>query len=139
LALKGYLDFELEARCAELTVKPLQQIVAAGRSRWKIENETFNTLKNQGYEFEHNFGHGNKNLSNNFAMLMMLAFLVDQLQEMKCSLFQSALFKVYSKKSRLWTKIKAVYEFFPIEFQSWSEFLEFFIDPKPWVRRPNSS
>ena len=24
-----------------------------GRSRWKIENETFNTLKNQGYHFEH--------------------------------------------------------------------------------------
>ena len=28
----------------------------AGRCRWKIENETFNTLKNQGYNFEHNYG-----------------------------------------------------------------------------------
>jgi hypothetical protein len=27
----------------------------AGRARWKIENETFNTLKNQGYNFEHNY------------------------------------------------------------------------------------
>ena len=31
---------------------------AGGRARWKIENETFNTLKNQGYNFEHNYGHG---------------------------------------------------------------------------------
>jgi hypothetical protein len=23
-----------------------------GRARWRIENETFNTLKNQGYNFE---------------------------------------------------------------------------------------
>ena len=39
------------------------QLMRVTRSRWKIENETFNTLKNQGYHFEHNFGHGNKNLS----------------------------------------------------------------------------
>ena len=34
--------------------------MCAGRARWRIENETFNTLKNQGCEFEHNFGHGRK-------------------------------------------------------------------------------
>ena len=55
-------------------IKQVQKIIQGGRARWKIENETFNTLKNQGYEFEHNFGHGNKNLSSVFAMLMMLAF-----------------------------------------------------------------
>jgi hypothetical protein len=37
----------------------------AGRCRWKIENECFNTLKNQGYHLEHNYGHGQKNLSYN--------------------------------------------------------------------------
>jgi len=42
----------------------------------RIERETFNTLKNQGYNFEHNYGLG-KNLSMVFAMLMILAFLVD--------------------------------------------------------------
>ena len=29
-------------------------LMRGGRARWKIENETFNTLKNQGYNFEHN-------------------------------------------------------------------------------------
>jgi hypothetical protein len=60
------------------------QIMRGGRARWKIENETFNTLKNQGYHFEHNFGHGEKNLSVVFALLMMLAFLVDQTQQVAC-------------------------------------------------------
>jgi hypothetical protein len=33
------------------------------------DNETFNTLKNQGYHIEHNYGHGEKNLSMMFFML----------------------------------------------------------------------
>jgi hypothetical protein len=28
-------------------------MVRGARARWKIENETFNTLKNQGYHIEH--------------------------------------------------------------------------------------
>ena len=34
------------------------ELAACGRARWKIENETFNVLKNNGYHLEHNFGHG---------------------------------------------------------------------------------
>jgi hypothetical protein len=47
-------------------------LMRGGRARWKIENETFNTLKNQGYHFEHNDGHGEQNLSVVLATLMML-------------------------------------------------------------------
>lgn len=79
-----------------------------GRARWKTENETFNTLKNQGYHFEHNFGHGQHYLSVIFANLMMLAFLVDQIQEAACALFQAALQKVGSK-TRLWEKIRSYF------------------------------
>jgi len=52
----------------------VNQIMRGGRARWRIENETFNPLKNQGYHFEHNFGHGYQHLSVVFAVLMMLAF-----------------------------------------------------------------
>ena len=62
----------------------------AGRARWRIENETFNTLKNQGYHFEHNFGHGEQRLSTVFAYRMMLAFLIDQIQQRSCRLFRAA-------------------------------------------------
>ena len=90
-------------------------LMRGGRARWKTENETFNTLKNQGYHFEHNFGHGEQFLSVIFANLMMLAFLVDQVQEAACHLFQAALAKVGSK-IRLWEKMRAY--FLTIDFDS---------------------
>lgn len=67
----------------------------------RTENETFNTLKNQGYHFEHNFGLGKEHLSEVFAMLTMLAFLVDQAQQLCSPLFQAALEKAGSKRA-LW-------------------------------------
>lgn len=64
-------------------------LMRAGRSRWRIENETFNTLKNQGYHFEHNYVlNGYKNLCSVFTMLMVLAFLVNQVQELCCNLYK---------------------------------------------------
>lgn len=105
----------------EITKKNACQIMKGGRGRWKIENETFNTLKNQGYKFEHNFGHGSKNLSVNFALLMMLAFLVDQAQEIGCQLFQAVLEKK-GRKIRLWNTIKSY--FHTLFFDSWKMLLE---------------
>jgi hypothetical protein len=73
-----------------LSEQNVYKIMRAGRARWRIENETFNTLKNQGYNFEHNYGHGKKHLCTNFAMLMFLAFAVDQIQLIACKSFQEA-------------------------------------------------
>ncbi len=83
-------------------------IMQGGRKRWAIENETFNTLKNQGYNFEHSYGHGKDNLATNFAFLMMLAFLVDQVQELSCRTFQKVLKKMGTKK-RLWSEIRSFF------------------------------
>ena len=74
----------------EITPKKVAKIVRGGRARWKIENETFNTLKNQGYCLEHNYGHGEENLATNFGVLTFLAFLVDQIQALGCPLFKEA-------------------------------------------------
>ncbi|MGH7868171.1 MAG: transposase, partial [Candidatus Dormibacteraceae bacterium] len=83
-------------------------IKCGGRARWKIENEAFNTLKNQGYHFEHNYGHGEKNLSVIFALLMMLAFMVDQVQQLSNALFQAAWEKCGSKRE-LWERIRSAF------------------------------
>jgi hypothetical protein len=96
-------------------------IMRGGRARWKVENETFNTLKNQGYHFEHNFGHGKKNLSVVFAALMMLAFLVDQVQQLACELFQAVLEKKGSRK-RLWEHMRALFK--TIELKSMTQLFE---------------
>ena len=37
-------------------------IVQDGRSRWSVENGSYNILKNYGYHGEHNFGHGDNYL-----------------------------------------------------------------------------
>lgn len=84
------------------------------RARWKIENETFNTLKNQGYHFEHNFGLGKKHLSEVFVLLMMLAFLIDQIQQLCCPLFQAA-WKSWKTKRSLWEKVRSKFHEFHIE------------------------
>jgi hypothetical protein len=87
--------------------------VRGGRARWRIENETFNTLKNQGYHFEHNYGHGYKHLAVVFALLMLLAFLVDQVQQ-KCNpLFRLAWERKGSKRE-LWEAVRQLFTSFAV-------------------------
>jgi hypothetical protein len=97
------------------------QLMRAGRARWKIENETFNTLKNQGDNFEHNDGHGEQTLSVVFATLMMLAFLVDQTQQLCCALFRAVWTKLGSKRL-LWERMRAL--FYDYRLESMRELLE---------------
>ena len=54
----------------------VEDIAACARARWKIENETFNVLINNGYHLEHNFGHGKQHLAMIFATLNLLAFAI---------------------------------------------------------------
>ncbi|RLD50174.1 MAG: transposase [Bacteroidetes bacterium] len=92
----------------KLKIKNVYDIMRGGRARWKIENETFNTLKNHDYHFGHNYGHGKKNLSVNLALLMMLAFLIDQTLEISCNLFRGAL-KENGARIRLWSEIRELF------------------------------
>lgn len=96
-------------------------LMRGGRARWKIENETFNTLKNQGYHFDHNFGHGQQHLSVVFAMLMILAFLVDHVQQIACPLFQAVLRKE-ACRTRMWEHVRAL--FYSVDWTSMTQIFE---------------
>ena len=112
-------------------------IVRGGRARWHIENETFNTLKNQGYQFEHNFGHGNNNLSVIFALLMMLAFLVDQTMQLCDPLFTAAL-KHVRRKIRLWENVRSIFRY--VQVTSMRQLFELMLaDYKATLPPANSS
>jgi hypothetical protein len=104
-----------------VTKRNVFHLMRGGRARWKIDNETFNTLKNQGYHFEHNYGHGEQHLSVVFAMLMMLAFLVDQAQQLCCALFQAVWAKLGSKRL-LWERMRAL--FYDYAFASMRQLFE---------------
>ena len=98
----------------------IQSLIRGGRARWKIENETFNTLKNQGYGFEHNYGHGKKNLCTVMSFLMLLAFLIDQAQQLRCKLFQQAK-EVRGTFLGLWECMRTYFsDFF---WKTWEDFL----------------
>src|SRR5712691_2168173 len=79
-----------------------------GRARWKMAHATCHTLENQGYNFEHNDGHGTHNLSVVFATVMLLAFLVDQTPQFCWALFQAVWTKRGSKRL-LWERMRALF------------------------------
>lgn len=104
-----------------ITQTNIYKLMRGGRCRWKVENETFNALKNLGYNFEHNYGHGKEYLSTVFCLLMMLAFLIDQVQEVACGLFRAA--KKHARTYReLWETMRVLFRY--IEMFSWEDFYQ---------------
>lgn len=88
-------DGEVTYRNSFITDMPLDrgtiaEFAAAGRARWKIENEAFNTLKTKGYNLEHNFGHGKQNLAAVLATLNLLAFACHTVCELGGRAWQAA-------------------------------------------------
>ena len=114
-----------------------KQPLRGGRARWKIENETFNTLKNQDYPLEHNYGHGKQHLATNFGLLMILAFLVNQVQELWCATFQAAR-KARGSRTSLWQRMRSLFTGYYIE--SWRQFFEALIHgPTSYPLQPDTS
>ena len=92
-------DFEIDRELLMPTVR-------AGRARWRMENETFNALKNQGCNLAHSQCHGRRNPVSVPALLMLPAFLIDQVQELCCPAFQAARRTVRSRAT-LWHRMRA--------------------------------
>ena len=111
-----------------LTKNNLTLVARAGRARWKIENETFNTLKNLGYNLEHNYGHGKKHLSTIFCMLMIAAFLIDQIQDLTSDLFKRCK-EIAGTYRCLWETMRSFFRYFC--FPSWEDFFLIIARQKP--------
>jgi len=108
-------------------------LVKGGRARWKIENETFNTLKNQGYHIEHNFGHGQQSLSMNFLMLNLLAFYIHQILDLADNLYQKVRYEKFTSRLEFWNQLRCTFRI--LLFDSWEHMLSFIYDP-PMERAP---
>lgn len=106
--------------------KNVAQLVKGGRTKWKIENETFNTLKNQGYHIEHNYGHGKKNLSYVFFLMNLLAFFMHQIFALTDFLYEKCRNK-FSAKKEYWNQLRCTFRVFFLT--SWVELLKFIIKP----------
>src|SRR3954449_667931 len=97
-----------------LAADDVRQVARGGRTRWRIENETFDTLTNQGYHFEHNYGHGYQHLGVVLALLMLLAFLIDQVQQRCNKLFQKARLRAGSQGA-LWEALRHLFFAFTVQ------------------------
>jgi hypothetical protein len=96
----------------EITSDNAKNLIDAARARWKIENECFNSLKNHGYNIEHNYGHGSNNLCYNFYNFTLLAFTMHQIHQLTDKLFQEmrAQFgRLASLWNEIWTMVNRLY------------------------------
>lgn len=105
----------------EITEENVKEIVRGGRARWKIENEAFNTLKNHGYHLEHNYGHGENNLSEAFFLLNLLAFFIHQILTITDKLYREAR-SHFSARKEYWNAVRALLRV--IIFESWEHMLK---------------
>ena len=97
-------------------------LVAAGRARWKIENENNNVLKNRGYHLEHNFGHGKKHLSSLLATMNLLAFGLHTLLERADENYRLIRDTVGARR-RFFQHLEALTTY--LHFESWERLMDF--------------
>ncbi|MBI5447933.1 MAG: hypothetical protein HY939_04320 [Gammaproteobacteria bacterium] len=114
----------------EITHKNAAILARGGRCRWKLENECFNTLKNQGYAIDHSYGHGDKNLCFNFYLLTLIAFSFHQVYELTDKVYQACR-QHFGSKKHLWENVRANLRTFI--FVGWDYLLAFTLDPEKYI------
>jgi len=111
-----------------ITRDTVAEIVACARARWKIENESFNVLKSNGYHLEHNFGHGKQNLAMMFAAMNLLAFALHTI----CDALEQFWINARTAKrarTRFFEHIRTITAY--LVFPNWTTLMQTLIDSKP--------
>ena len=111
-----------------VTRDTVAEIVACARARWKIENESFNVLKSNGYHLEHNFGHGKQNLAMMFAAMNLLAFAIHTI----CDCLEQIWIDARTAKrarTRFFEHIRTITAY--LVFPDWQTLMQTLIDSKP--------
>ncbi|MCB0242547.1 MAG: ISNCY family transposase, partial [Anaerolineae bacterium] len=106
----------------DLDQQSVIEVVASGRSRWKIENEGFNVLKNRGYNFSHNYGHGQQYLSMVLLSLLLLAFLFHTALQLCSTLYREVRQELGARRT-FFNDLRALTRY--IRFSSWQQLICF--------------
>lgn len=106
----------------------IEKLISCARSRWKIENETFNVVKNGGYNLEHNFGHGKETLAAILVVINLLAFCMHAACRLTSSLWQEAE-AFFSAKNRLFIDLWSLCKYHL--FSSWQALLQTIVSGRP--------
>jgi hypothetical protein len=111
----------------------IAEFAACGRARWKIENETFNVLKNNGYNLEHSFGHGKQNLAALLVTLNLLAFAFHTVCDQAEQWWRLARSKV-SSRAQFFSTMVAITSY--LIFSSWDDLLQTMAFARPPPQPP---
>jgi hypothetical protein len=106
----------------EITAGNVSGLVAAGRARWKIENENNNVLKTKGYHLEHNFGHGKKHLSSLLLTMNLLAFAFHTLLEVTDTSYRLVRTAVGARR-KFFQHLEALTAYW--YFENWERLMDF--------------
>jgi hypothetical protein len=107
-----------------ITDDNVAQIVAAGRARWKIENENNNALKNHGNHFDHNFGHGKLHLSNVLAALIRSSHLLHTTLDWLAACYRAVRSLLPSRRT-FFEHLRAQLQYIP--FDNWDHLRSFML------------
>ena len=143
--LVNWLEIEIVDQAGKVTYKnsyvtdlavdasTVAELAACGRARWKIENETFNTLKTQGYNLEHNFGHGAQNLAALLVTMNLLAFAMHTVADLVDPVWARARTTVGTRR-RFFEDLRAITTY--LVFQTWASLAQTLTtgQPPPPVR-----
>ena len=110
-----------------VTAETVAELAACGRARWKIENETFNVLKTNGYHLEHNFGHGKDTLASVMVVLNLLAFAYHTVSQLCVLAWRNAM-AAKGARYRFFEHLRTITAY--IVFDDWSHLLQAIADPK---------
>lgn len=110
-----------------ITPDSVAELAACGRARWKIENETFNVLKTNGYHLEHNFGHGKLTLASLLVTLNLLAFALHTLAILAVLAWRNAV-AARGASSAFFEHLRIITAYFV--FPDWDYLLNTIADPK---------
>lgn len=119
-----------------LSAQSVPLVTAAGRCRWKTENENHNVLKTKGYHLEHNFGHGQNHLAACLLTLNLLAFLFHTVLHLTDADYQQIRQKRGTRKG-FFQDILSLTKYFL--FDSWQALIEFMLYGSMPIPKPNSS
>ena len=120
----------------DLSPETVPQVVSAGRSRWKTENENHNVLKTKGYHLEHNFGHGQHHLASSLLTLNLLAFLFHTVLHLVDHSYQQIRHLRGTRKG-FFQDILALTKY--LWFESWQHLLNFMLSDSQPAQTADSS
>lgn len=119
-----------------LTPQRVILVCAAGRSRWRTENENHNVLKTRGYHLEHNFGHGSQHLASFLLTLNVLAFLFHTILHLVNERYQRVRIQRGTRKG-FFQDVICLTKY--LLFDNWYHLLDFMLDDSVPIPLVNSS